>query len=210
MKNDQLRVLQDDIDAVRASETGKTSSILNEVFHAEPKTIANVQAELIRENATLMLTTDMYTVPAEFQSLSSEECIAQMDLLLTDTELLVKRIASSYHVSESQIRTAHDLIDKDLVHRIQWAKKLNLEYILAINLMPGTSTDGLNGVKNMTEQDMTEAIERFSIKVKDMLLSELVHLESRDSNSTRTETRDSNSTQTESDRNRTDIEGKLG
>jgi hypothetical protein len=63
-----------------------------------------------------------------------------------------------------------------------------------MNLKPGTAVDGLNGVKNMTEQDIIEACERFSIEVKDTLLSGLIRLKS---------------TQIRSERNHIETQGKL-
>jgi hypothetical protein len=54
--------------------------------------------------------------------------------------------------------------------RLQWSKGLHLEYILAVNLKPGTIEDGLEGVKNMTEQEVLEACAQFSCKAKDVIL----------------------------------------
>jgi hypothetical protein len=124
-----------------------------------------------------------------------------LHLLLADMELLEQSITTSCLALKSRIKNSHDLINSNSGHRIQWARSLRLEYILAIYLKPGTETDGLFGVKNMTEQDILEACEMFSIKMKDVLLSELVHL--------RSETRDSNSTKEQSDLIDRDIQGEL-
>ena len=104
-----------------------------------------------------------------------------LDLLLVETERLEQSISSLVSSSlelESHKERSPALIDNTPGHRIQWAKNLHLEYILAIYLKPGTDVDGLSGVKNMTEQDITEACELFSIKMKDVFLSELMHLKS--------------------------------
>jgi hypothetical protein len=107
-----------------------------------------------------------------------------LDQLLAETELLAQSIATSNPALESRTRDSHEVLDNDSGHRIQWARNLHLEYILAMNLKPGTAADRLYGVKNMTEQDMSEACEIFSIKVKDVVLSEWMRLKSCDSNLT--------------------------
>jgi hypothetical protein len=132
-----------------------------------------------------------------------------LDLLLADTEHLEQKIVSSCQALKSRIKDSQDdasshddAIVTNPEHRIQWAKNLHLEYILALILKPGTATDGLHGVKNMTEQDMIEACEIFSIKMKDLLISELMHL--------RSETQDPTSKQNPSNHNLGETQVKLG
>ena len=100
--------------------------------------------------------------------------------LLAETELLEERleaISAPYQVLKGFVTKVHVSIDDNPAHRIKWAKSLNLDYILAMSLKPGTTVDGLYGVRNMTEQDMSEAFESFSIKVKDVFLRELIKLQ---------------------------------
>jgi hypothetical protein len=174
--------------AVQASVAEKQYSKLEGRFHAEPRMTEKVQA---KENRMLM--TDMKSMLAEPDFLTPAPIselffffsaqIDSLDSLLTETELIIQRIATSYLALSSSFKYSHTLVDNTLRHRILWAKDFHLECILAMDLKPGTAMDGLNGVKNMTEQDMVEACECFSIKVKDTLLSGLMRLKSTQSQS---------------------------
>ncbi len=106
-KNEQLRALHDGIADLRASEAGTKSMQLEGVFHAEPRMTA---IELLEDDdKNRMLIADVYTVRADFHPPDPEIhslCIAQMDsldFLLTDTELLVQKVATSCMALESRI-----------------------------------------------------------------------------------------------------------
>ncbi len=112
--------------------------------------------------------------------------LSELSALLAEADNLERSISSTIkseflHTSvKSDPHSSTD--DKSIIgnqcHRVQWARALNLEYILATLFRPGTLNDGLEGIKTMTESEIDEACAQFSVKVKDVVQKALTKLKS--------------------------------
>ena len=112
--------------------------------------------------------------------------LASLSTLLAEAETVERSLSSAIKLDERFANAKPDVssasgsndIKSISSHRVQWARTLHLEYILAMFFKPGTSEDGLDGIRTMTDNEIEEACTQFSLKVKSVVQKALTELKS--------------------------------
>ncbi len=112
--------------------------------------------------------------------------LASLSTLLAEAETVERSLSSAIKLDERFANAKPDVssasgsndIKSISSHRVQWARTLHLEYILAMLFKPGTSEDGLDGIRTMTDNEIEAACTQFSLKVKSVVQKALTELKS--------------------------------